>query len=47
LGIGPEIILNACNSGMQKIGERFGSNEAFVPELLMAAAAMNAVMVHL
>jgi len=47
LGIGPEIILNACNTAMQKIGERFGRNEVFVPELLMAAKAMNAVMAHL
>jgi len=47
LGIGPDIILNACNIGMQRIGERFGRNEVFVPELLMAAKAMNAVMAHL
>ena len=47
LGIGPDIILNACNTGMQRIGERFGRNEVFVPELLMAARAMNAVMAHL
>jgi len=47
LGIGPDIILNACNVGMQRIGERFGRNEVFVPELLMAAKAMNAVMAHL
>lgn len=47
LGIGPDIILNSCNVGMQRIGERFGRNEVFVPELLMAAKAMHAVMVHL
>lgn len=45
--IGPDAILQACNIGMQKIGERFGRNEVFVPELLMAAKAMNAVMAHL
>lgn len=43
----PEEILQACNIGMQRIGERFGRNEVFVPELLMAAKAMNAVMAHL
>jgi 5-methyltetrahydrofolate--homocysteine methyltransferase len=44
---GPEEILQACNDGMHRIGERFGRNEVFVPELLMAAKAMNAVMAHL
>jgi 5-methyltetrahydrofolate--homocysteine methyltransferase len=45
--IGPYAILQACNDGMQRIGEKFGRGEVFVPELLMAAKAMNAVMVHL
>ena len=46
-GTGPEAILGACNEGMQRIGAKFGRGEAFVPELLMAAKAMNAVMAHL
>lgn len=46
-GIKPDIILQACNNAMQRIGERFGRNEVFVPELLMAAKAMHAVMAHL
>ena len=46
-GIGPDLILSACNSGMQRIGEKFSRNEVFVPELLMAAKSMNAVMAHL
>jgi len=46
-GTDPESILAACNTGMQKIGEKFGRNEVFVPELLMAAKAMSAVMTHL
>ena len=45
--ISPDEILKACNDGMQRIGERFGRNEVFVPELLMSAKAMNAVMAHL
>jgi len=45
--IGPDAILQACNDGMQRIGERFSRNEVFVPELLMAAKAMHAVMAHL
>jgi methanogenic corrinoid protein MtbC1 len=44
---GPEGILGACNEGMRRIGEKFGRNEVFVPELLMAAKAMKAVMAHL
>ncbi|MBN1302582.1 MAG: corrinoid protein [Melioribacteraceae bacterium] len=46
-GLGADEILKACNSGMQNIGDRFGRGEVFVPELLMSARAMNAVMKHL
>jgi len=45
--IGPDLILQACNEGMRRIGEKFSRNEVYVPELLMAARAMNAVMAHL
>jgi len=45
--IEPKEILAGCMKGMQVIGEKFSRNEAFVPELLMAAKAMNAVMEHL
>ena len=45
--LGVEEILQACNDAMQRIGARFGRNEVFVPELLMAAKAMHAVMAHL
>ncbi len=46
-GTDPNEILQGCMAGMQKIGEKFAKNEAFVPELLMSAKAMNAVMTHL
>ena len=46
-GIGPNEILQVCNDGMHRIGDRFSRNEVFVPELLMSAKAMKAVMVHL
>jgi methanogenic corrinoid protein MtbC1 len=46
-GVGPNEILQACNDGMHRIGDRFSRNEVFVPELLMSAKAMKAVMVHL
>lgn len=46
-GIQPNEILDACNEGMKRIGDKFSRNEVFVPELLMAAKAMQAVMNHL
>lgn len=45
--VGPDGILQACTEGMRRIGEKFGRNEVFVPDVLMAAKAMNAVMAHL
>jgi len=45
--VGPDELLRACTEGMQRIGIRFGRNEVFVPELLMAAKAMQAVMSRL
>jgi len=45
--VGANDILQACNDAMQRIGAKFGRNEVFVPELLMAAKAMHAVMAHL
>ena len=46
-GVKPDAILQACNDGMQRIGEKFGRNEVFIPELLMSAKAMHTVMAHL
>ncbi len=46
-GASPAELLDACDQGMRRIGDKFGRGEAFVPELLMAAKAMKAVMVHL
>lgn len=41
--IAPEIILNeGLVSGMNVIGDKFRNNEVFVPEVLVAARAMNA-----
>ena len=42
-GIAPQVILEeALLSGMSIIGEKFKKNEVFVPEVLVAARAMNA-----
>lgn len=46
-GVDPDTILKGCILGMQRIGEKFGQNKVFVPDLLMAAKAMNAAMMHL
>ncbi len=46
-GIGPDAILMACNNGMKSIGEKFSRHEVFVPELMMAANSIKAVMIHL
>ena|SRR3989339_2028345 len=46
-GTSPSEILQACNDGMHRIGDKFSRCEAFVPELMMAAKAMNTVMDHL
>ncbi len=47
-GIAPqEILSRGMIAGMARIGERFSQGKAFVPEMLLAARAMTAAMVHL
>lgn len=46
-GVEPDEILKGSMLGMQRIGEKFSQNKAFVPELLMSAKAMTAAMEHL
>lgn len=47
-GISPQIILNdGLLNGMSVIGEKFRNNEVFVPEVLIAARAMNKGMMVL
>jgi methanogenic corrinoid protein MtbC1 len=46
-GEAPDSVLRGCMLGMQRIGEKFSQNRVFVPDLLMAAKAMNAAMAHL
>ncbi|MCR5627594.1 MAG: B12-binding domain-containing protein, partial [Lachnospiraceae bacterium] len=42
-GEDPKVILNeGLLSGMMVVGEKFKKNEVFVPEVLVAARAMNA-----
>lgn len=47
-GATAELILNeACIPAMQEVGRQFEIGEKFVPEMLIAARAMNAAMVYL
>ena len=42
-----DVLSNGLVIGMQKIGVKFRENKVFVPDVLMAAKAMNAGMAHL
>ena len=46
-GADPDDVLKGCILGMDRIGEKFSQNKAFVPELLMSAKAMTLAMAHL
>ena len=47
-GIEPQTILNqGLTPGMKSIGDKFEKGEAFIPNMLIAAKAMNAAMEHL
>lgn len=47
-GIGPDQILeNALIPAMAAVGDRFSRKEIYVPQMLMAARAMNSAMKHL
>ena len=47
-GVSPnQILQKALMKGMHRVGEKFGRGEAFIPELLISAKAMNAAMLHL
>jgi len=42
--LSPQLILNALTEGMNDVGKRFKANEIFVPEVLVAARAMQKSM---
>ncbi len=47
-GVRPdEILENALVPAMARVGEKFTRKEIYVPQMLMAAKAMNSAMVHL
>lgn len=42
-----EILERALTVGMRRIGDKFGSGKAFIPDLLISARALHAAMRHL
>lgn len=47
-GIGPvDHLLRPLILGMKRIGEKFKANKVFLPDVIMAAKAMNAAMIHI
>jgi methanogenic corrinoid protein MtbC1 len=47
-GVSPGDILNlALIAGMEKVGQKFSERKIFVPQMLIAAKAMNAAMQHM
>ena len=46
-GVQPDVLLEGCILGMERIGKEFGENKAFVTNLIVSAAAMNAVLKHI
>lgn len=47
-GVSPgEILENALVPAMEKVGEKFTRKEIYVPQMLMAAKAMNSALIHL
>ncbi|HTY36052.1 MAG TPA: B12-binding domain-containing protein, partial [Bacteroidota bacterium] len=46
-GVQPDILLDGCMQGMERVGKEFGEGKAFVTNLIVSAEAMNAVMKHI
>jgi methanogenic corrinoid protein MtbC1 len=46
-GVPPAVLLQGCMRGMDKVGKDFSENKAAVTNLVISAAAMNAVLKHI
>jgi len=46
-GVQPVVLLEGCMLGMDKVGKDFSENRAAVTNLVVSAAAMNAVLKHI
>ncbi|HVO74598.1 MAG TPA: cobalamin-dependent protein [Ignavibacteriaceae bacterium] len=45
--IPPKVLLDACMTGMDRIGKDFSEHKVFITNLVVSAGAMNAVLKHL
>lgn len=46
-GIKPDVLLQGCMLGMDRVGKEFSEGTAFVTNLIISGEAMNAVMKHI
>ena len=46
-GVPPEVLLEGCMVGMDRVGKDFSEKKAFVTNLIISGEAMNAVMKHI
>ncbi len=46
-GVPPNVLLEGCMIGMERIGKEFSENRAFVTNLVVSAGAMNTVLKHI
>jgi len=46
-GVPPDVLLEGCMKGMDRIGKEFSEKKAAVTNLVISAAAMNAVLKHI
>jgi 5-methyltetrahydrofolate--homocysteine methyltransferase len=46
-GIKPDVLLEACMLGMDRVGKEFSEGKAFVTNLIISGEAMNAVLKHI
>ncbi len=46
-GVSPQDLLGACNRGMIELGDRFGREECFLPDLMFGGMIMKSIMAEL
>jgi len=46
-GVQPDVLLDGCMLGMDRVGKEFGEGKAFVTNLIISGEAMNAVLKHI
>lgn len=46
-GVPPDVLLQGCMQGMERVGKAFSEKKAAVTNLVISAAAMNAVLKHI